>query len=72
VWLGKTLIPRFAVFGLVFIGVLIAEVAVLLPHLLVGASVEGSFWLLTVVTVVSAVIFLVEGLLFRKKAKPQP
>ena len=72
VWLGKALIPRFAVFGSVFTGVLIAEVAILLPHLLVGASVEGSFWLLTLITVVSAVIFLVEGLLFRKKTKHQP
>ena len=67
VWLGKSLVPRFIVFGLVFIGVLIAEVVILVPHLLVSASVEGSFWLLTVVTVVSMLIFLVEGLRFRKK-----
>jgi len=69
VWIGKTLIPRFALFGLVFVGVLIAEVAVLIPHLLVGSTVEGSFWLLTLVTVVSAVIFLMEGLRFLKKIR---
>jgi hypothetical protein len=67
VWLGKRLVPRFIVFGLVFVGVLVAEVVILVPHLLVSASVEGSFWLLTVVTVVSMVIFLVEGWRFRKK-----
>ena len=67
VWMGKSLVPRFMVFGFVFIGVLIAEVIVLFPHLLVGASVEGSFWLLTTVTIVAAAIFLVEGLRFRKK-----
>jgi hypothetical protein len=39
-WMGKSLIPRFIVFG---------------------------FVLLTVVTIVSMVIFLVEGLRFRKK-----
>jgi len=72
VWFGKSLIPRFAVFGFVFIGILIGEIAILLPHLLAGATVEGSFWLLTVVTVASAVIFLAEGLRFRKKAKTQP
>jgi hypothetical protein len=72
VWLGKTLVPRFMIFGFIFIGILIAEVAILFPHLLVGASVEGSFWLLTIVTVVSAVIFLIEGLRFRKKTKSQP
>ena len=69
VWFGKSLIPSFAIFGFIFLGVLIAEIAVLVPHLLVGASVEGAFWLLTVVTVVSAAIFLFEALRFRKKPK---
>ncbi|MCW4046347.1 MAG: hypothetical protein NWE99_02125 [Candidatus Bathyarchaeota archaeon] len=69
VWLGKSLIPRFLIFGFVFLGVLIAEVAILVPHLLVGASVEGSFWLLSAITIVSAVIFLVEGVLFKKRMK---
>jgi hypothetical protein len=68
VWVGKTLIPSFAVFGFIFIGVLIAEVVVLLPHLFVGASVQGAFWLLIIVTVVAAVVFLVEALRFRKRA----
>jgi hypothetical protein len=69
VWIGKTLVPRFAIFGLVFVGVLIAEVAVLIPHLLSSSPVEESFWLLTVVTIVAAAIFLAEGLRFRKKIK---
>jgi hypothetical protein len=69
VWLGKTLVPRFVVFGFIFVGVLIAEVAILIPHLLLGASVEGSFWLLTVITIVAAAIFLIEGSRFRKKSK---
>jgi hypothetical protein len=69
VWLGKTLVPRFAVFGFIFVGVLIAEVAILLPHLLLGAWVEGSFWLLTAITIVAAVIFLIEGSRFRKENK---
>ncbi|MGD0405210.1 MAG: hypothetical protein ABSB10_00960 [Candidatus Bathyarchaeia archaeon] len=69
VWVGKTLMPSFAIFGFIFLGVLIAEIAILVPHLLVGASVQESFWLLTVVTVVSALIFLFEGLQFRRKNK---
>jgi hypothetical protein len=68
VWIGKSLVPTFAVFGFIFIGFLIAEIAVLVPHLIVAAPVEESFWLLTVMTVVCAIIFLVEGLRFRKKA----
>ena len=71
VWIGRTLVPSFAIFGFIFIGVLIAEVVVLLPHLLLGASVEGEFWLLVIVTVVSAVIFLVEALRFRKRTGRQ-
>ena len=69
VWIGKTIIPRFFVFGLVFIGVLIAEVAILIPHLMLDASVEGSFWILTTITIIAAAIFLIEGSRFRKKNK---
>ena len=71
VWFGKSLIPTFAIFGFIFIGFLIAEVAVLLPHVLVGASIEGAFWLLTGMTVGCAVIFLLQGWQFRKKSKSQ-
>lgn len=69
VWVGKTLLPRFAIFGFVFVGVLLAELGILVPHLLLGSPIEESFWLLTVVTIVAAVIFLVEGLRYRKKPK---
>ena len=65
----KNIFPRFVVFGFVFLGILIAEVAILVSHLLLGASVEGSFWLLTAITIVAAVIFLVEGFRFRKQSK---
>ena len=69
VWIGKALIPRYLVFGFIFIGVLIAEMVILLPHVLVGASVEGGFWLMIIFTVVTAVIFLTDGLRFRIKTK---
>ena len=49
IWVKKKLVPRFAVFGLVFVGVLLAEIGILIPHLLAGSMVEGSFWLLTIV-----------------------
>jgi hypothetical protein len=65
-WIGKSLIPRFIMFGLVFLIVLAVEIAIVLLHLLTNSSVEGSFWLLTVVTVVSALLFLAEGLKWRK------
>ena len=69
VWVGKTLVPSFAIFGFIFVGVLIAEIAILIPHLLLGSPIEEAFWLLTIVTVVSAAIFLFEALRFRKKPR---
>ena len=66
IWIGKKLIPRFIMFGAIFLVVLIIEIVILIPHLLVGASVEGSFWLLTIVTVISAGIFLIEGINWKK------
>jgi hypothetical protein len=66
VWIGKHFVPRFILFGLVFLVVLAIEIAILLLHLLADSSVEGSFWLLTIVTIVSAVVFLAEGLKWKK------
>ena len=68
-WVGRRLVPRFAVFAIVFVAVLVAEIAILVPHLLLGSPIEESFWLLTAVTVASAAIFVFEGLRFRKKGK---
>jgi len=65
-WIGKKLIPRFIIFGLVFLVVLIIEVIILVPHLMIGSPVEGSFWLLTILTVISAAMFLAEGLKWKK------
>ena len=69
VWVGKTILPSFAIFGFVFVGVLISELAILIPHLILNDPIQESFWFLTVVTIVSAVIFLVEALRFRNKQK---
>jgi len=69
VWVRKTLIPSFAIYGFIFVGVLIAEIAVLIPHLLKGSPVEESFWLLTTVTIVSSAVFLVEAWRFKKKPR---
>ena len=40
VWIGKTLIPSFAIFGFIFLGVLITEIIILISHLIVGASIQ--------------------------------
>jgi hypothetical protein len=72
VWIGKTLLPSFAIFGFIFIGILITEFVMLLPHLLVGASVQEAFWLLMIVTLVAAATFLIQALRFQRKTKHSP
>ena len=67
VWMGRSLIPRVIIFGFIFLGVLIAEVAILIPHLFIPNGVQESFWLLTAVTVIAAAVFLIEGLRSRKR-----
>ncbi len=70
-WVGKTLMPTFAIFGFIFVGILIAEIAVLIPHLILGSSIEEAFWLWIITTVASAALFLVTAVRFRMKPKNQ-
>jgi len=71
IWIGKNLMPSFIIFGFIFVGILIAEIALLIPHLLLGSSIEEAFWLWIVTTVVSAVLFLVTAIRFRMSPKVQ-
>ncbi|HUJ84785.1 MAG TPA: hypothetical protein VLV84_04185 [Candidatus Acidoferrales bacterium] len=68
-WFGKTLVPTFIIFGFVFVGMLIAEIAVLIPHLILGSSIEEAFWLWIITTVASALLFLATAVRFRMKPK---
>ena len=70
IWVGKTIMPSFAVFGFIFVGILLFEIGVLIPHLLRHAPIQESFWLLTVITIIAAVLFLVEALRFRNRPRP--
>jgi hypothetical protein len=71
-WFGKTLVPTFIIFGFVFVGMLIAEIAVLIPHLILGSSIEEAFWLWIITTVASALLFLATAVRFRMKPKNHP
>ena len=71
IWIGKNLMPSFIIFGFIFVGILIAEIALLIPHLLLGSSIGEAFWLWIVTTVVSAVLFLVTAIRFRMSPKVQ-
>ncbi len=71
VWVGKTLMPSFVIIGFIFVGILIAEIAVLIPHLIVGAPIEEAFWFWILTTIVAALVFLFEAIRFRMKSKNQ-
>jgi hypothetical protein len=72
IWIGKSLMPSFVIVGFIFVGILIGEVAVLIPHLIRGAPIEESFWFWIITTTVAAMIFLVYALRLRMKAKVPP
>jgi hypothetical protein len=69
VWIGRTLMPNFVLIGFIFVGILIGEIAVLIPHLVRGVPIEESFWFWIVTTIVAASLFLVEAIRFRMKSK---
>ena len=65
-WIGKKLVPRFILFGIFLLVGLIIEIIILLPHILANTAVEGSFCILTIFTITIAIIFLIEGMNWRK------
>jgi hypothetical protein len=72
VWVGKSLLPSFVIIGFIFVGILIGELAVLVPHLVRGAPVQESFWFWILTTVIAALLFLVSAIRFRMKPKNSP
>ncbi len=66
VWFGRSLIPRFILYGFFFVGLLIPEIAALYFRWLAQEPIEP-YVLLTAITLFSAVSFLVEGLGLRKE-----
>ena len=69
VWVGKTLLPSFVIVGFIFLGILIGELAVLIPHLIRGVPIQESFWFWIITTTLAALLFLVEAVRFRMKTK---
>lgn len=65
-WIGKSLVPRLLVYGFFFIGLLFTEAAVLFIRLEAQENTEP-YILLTIITAISAVIFLREGLQLKNR-----
>ncbi len=72
VWLGKKLLPMSTLFAFGFVVLSIVWIAVLVWHLLLGSPIDQSYAILTVVTVVAALFFLVNVLRPGKRTPKEP
>ena len=68
VWIGRTLVPRLIFYSFFFIGILAVEVFLIaLPLIMQGDAPKLYLYYLISPTVIATILFLVEGLWFRKK-----
>ncbi len=69
-WVGRWIVPKMLVYGLVFMGVLIWELYVLISHYEVeDYEFKVFFFFLILITASAMALFFVEGLLQRMRAK---
>jgi hypothetical protein len=72
VWLGRNLVPRLMLFAFFFIGAFGAEIAIILISYLADSLViETSFFFLSGVTALAAILFLIEGISLYNKVNPK-
>lgn len=68
VWVGRNLVPRLMFYSFFFIGAFGAEITIILLSCMVPwLVIETSFLFLTGMTAVAMIIFLIEGILLRRK-----
>ena len=68
-WIGRTLVPRLIFYSLFFTGLLSAEVtSIAIRYFVYGVFPEMVLIYLTLITAISMMLFLIEGLSLRRKA----
>lgn len=63
VWIGRNLVPRLIFYSFFFMGVLSAEIAIIVVRFLLREPLQMEFLFLTSITVTATVLFLFEGVL---------
>ncbi len=71
-WVGKRLIPLSTLFAITFMTLAVIWICVLALHLGLGSPIDQSYSILTVVTVIAAVLFVIEAFRPRKRVPKQP
>ena len=68
VWIGRNLVPRLMIYSFFFLGAFAAETSLILSSYLTKSIViQTSFLLLTGMTGATMLLFLIEGILTRRK-----
>jgi hypothetical protein len=71
-WIGRNLVPRLMCYSLFFLGIVGTEVAIIaIQFFLQGQVPSMDLIYLAATNVIAMTLFLVEGLLLRRKTKPQ-
>jgi hypothetical protein len=70
-WIGRSIVPRFMVYGFFFLGALIAQVAAILYTESLGLVVATNILYLTMIliTVIALVMFFAEGFALSRRQK---
>jgi hypothetical protein len=72
IWIGRNLVPRLMCYSLFFLGILVVEGTIILIQFFYGGEIPNLALLyLTATNAIAFALFLGEGLLLRRKTRPE-
>ena len=71
IWIGRNLVPRLMCYSLFFLGIMITEAVIVSVQFFSGQLPNLAVLYLIATNAIAFALFLVEGLLLRKKASPE-
>jgi hypothetical protein len=72
VWIGRNLVPRLMCYSLFFLGILVVETIIISVQFFYSGQIPNlALFYLTATNAIAFALFLGEGLVLRKKARPE-
>ncbi|PVX23348.1 MAG: hypothetical protein CW716_12395 [Candidatus Bathyarchaeum sp.] len=71
VWIGNNLVPRLMCYSLFFLGIVIVEAVIIAQYVAIGEVPNLAMFYLIATNAIAFGMFLIEGLLLRKRGKPE-
>lgn len=68
-WIGRNLVPRLMFYSFFFVGILAAEIAIVVIRVNVQEPLQMEFMFLIFITAVATALFLFEGIIWHLRAK---